>query len=167
MSKVYNFYNLEALFRTFLTAGNKVPQPVTIKNYLSDLRHFLGWFVVRLKNKNIELDTIDSDNLSDHLTSNEIAQYRAYLKENGIPVKTINRRLSTLRKFCSFCISQRWMDENPAKHIKNITHASSELNTQVNNDLVLENFKKSLIEEGLAQQEAQKLITEVRDLLSL
>jgi site-specific recombinase XerD len=41
--------------------------------------------------------------------------------ENKIPVKTVNRRLSTVRKFCSFCISQGWLKENPAKQISNIS----------------------------------------------
>jgi hypothetical protein len=47
MENRYNFYNLEASFKNFLLAGNKLP--VTIKNYLSDLRHFLGWFIFKCK----------------------------------------------------------------------------------------------------------------------
>ena len=47
--KQYNFYNLEASFIRFLNSGNRDLSKVTIKNYISDLRHFFGWFIFRLK----------------------------------------------------------------------------------------------------------------------
>src|SRR3989344_3869982 len=123
MNEGYNFYNLEALFHQFLLAGNKKISPVTIKNYLSDLRHFLGWLVLRLKTSGISIkitDTFQPPELASHLSESNLRHYRAYLVENEIPLSTINRRLSTLRKFCSFFISQRWLNENPAKKINNI-----------------------------------------------
>lgn len=167
MDKVYNLYNVEASFRTFLTAGNKPIQPVTVKNYLSDLRHFLGWLVLRLKAKNVDTQSIDSNNLSDHLNLEEIAQYRAYLEKNNIPEKTINRRLSTLRKFCTFCISQGWMHDNPAKQVQNIVIRHDDLGAIIQNDLILESYKENLIEEGLRQEEARDVIKTIENVLSL
>lgn len=41
MTKTYNLYNLEAPFKEYLVAGNQ--KDVSIKNYLSDFRHFAGW----------------------------------------------------------------------------------------------------------------------------
>ena len=46
MDKQYNFYNFEASFKKFLLAENV--SPITLKNYLSDLRHFLGWTILKL-----------------------------------------------------------------------------------------------------------------------
>lgn len=166
MDRQYNFYNVEASFRIFLSAGNKSIQAITIKNYLSDLRHFLGWFVLRLKVKNLDVREIHSENLSKHLTGNEIAQYKAYLEENKSPIKTINRRLSTLRKFCSFCISQGWMTENPAKKIQNIVFTQDRPTSELENDLMIEKFKKSLIEEGLDHQEAINISDDVKEVIS-
>jgi hypothetical protein len=107
MEKGYNLYNLEPQFREFLIAENI--SPISLKNYLSDLRYFFGW----MSSKSLNVEAIDKELVED---------YRKYLLDNNLPHKTVNRRLSTLRKFCSFCISQGWMDENPAKKIANITN---------------------------------------------
>src|SRR3989338_11243248 len=111
MSETYNLYNLEAPFKQYLTGENK--KPISIKNSLSDFRHFAGWVMSKGGH--------GGPPLQEPITLNDISEYKSYLELNNIPHKTINRRLSTLRKFCSFCISQGWMKENPAKQITNIS----------------------------------------------
>lgn len=133
MDKQYNFSNLEASFRSFLVAENK--NVVSIKNYLSDLRHFFGWFSLYLKSK--QIDSVLPNNIQ-FLTVQMIEEYKSYLIVNKIPNQTINRRFSTIRKFCSFCISQGWLKTNPAKQIKNI-----DLKSQAKNAKNIE--KKSII----------------------
>ena len=123
MSDRYNLYNLEASFKEYLVAGNQ--KPVSIKNYLSDLRHFFGWLILYLKSNKIDADVnpIIGEHISlslQFVSPKVISEYKSYLSENNIPHKTINRRLSTIRKFCSFAISQGWMKENPAKKVGNI-----------------------------------------------
>ena len=112
----YNLYNFEAPFKKYLIAGNA--KPVSIKNYLSDFRHFAGWIT------NTQQNAVDKDeeisSLQELLTAGTIAEYKNYLTANHIPPKTINRRLSTMRKFCSFCITQGWIKENVAKKIGNV-----------------------------------------------
>ncbi len=124
MDNEYNFYNLEAPFKLFLNSGNKRISPISINNYLSDLRHFFGWIVLTIKNRNAPIQ-FESDDyqqiLSQFLTEEIVRSYSDYLRANNIPIRTINRRLSTLRKFCSFCISQGWIKINPAKIINNVT----------------------------------------------
>src|SRR3990167_6549789 len=112
MSKTYNLYNLEALFKEYLSAGNQ--KAISIKNYLSDFRHFAGWMISKVKDQRSKIKD------EEIISANDISEYKSYLESNNIPHKTINRRLSTLRKFCSFCISQGWMKENPAKRISNV-----------------------------------------------
>lgn len=129
----YNLYNFEAPFKDYLIAGNA--KPISIKNYLSDFRHFSGYFAsvlsqtaegslnANLKTKSSELSTPALTTQNDTIaliTSNLIYKYKGYLESNHVPPKTINRRLSTLRKFCSFCIAQGWMKENMAKRIPNV-----------------------------------------------
>ncbi|MBW7960152.1 site-specific integrase, partial [Patescibacteria group bacterium] len=116
MEKRYNFYNLEPQFRTFLLAENI--SPITLKNYLSDFRHFAGW----LTTNNKFAISRKENALGLPITSEDISNYRSYLYQNNLPQKTINRRLSTVRKFCSFCISQGWLTENPAKGITNLNN---------------------------------------------
>ena len=110
MVKTYNLYNLEAPFKKYLDAGNQ--KAVSIKNYLSDFRHFAGWVMSTGE---------ETSPLQGSINTKTISEYKSYLESNNIPHKTVNRRLSTLRKFCSFCISQGWMKENPAKQIANIS----------------------------------------------
>ncbi|MEK7633882.1 MAG: phage integrase SAM-like domain-containing protein, partial [Patescibacteria group bacterium] len=117
MPNTYNLYNLEAPFKQFLLAGNQ--KAVSIKNYLSDVRHFFGWLILYFKSHKIQIES--EVTITQFITTSVISEYKSYLESNNIPHKTTNRRLSTLRKFCSFCISQGWMKENPAKKISNIS----------------------------------------------
>lgn len=113
----YNFDNFEANFREFLIS-EKV-SPVTLKNYLSDLRHFLGWLSLH-QASHIVTERKDSVNgLVSLIDTGTVEAYKTYLVSNRLPDNTVNRRLSTLRKFCSFCIGQGWMKNNPAKGISN------------------------------------------------
>lgn len=120
-SQGYNLDNFEANFREFLIT-EKV-SPATIKNYLSDLRHFLGWYFLYRSSRSSYIIPAHSNNPVDVLSSldNEaVCAYKTYLQSNNLPEKTINRRLSTVRKFCTLCISQGWLKENPAKGLANV-----------------------------------------------
>ena len=146
-SKRYNLYNLEAEFRAYLLAGNV--NKLTVKNYLSDFRHFAGWAnsianreyrtsdeVIALNNErdqlsvvhypqsDIQAQTDSSTPLSANvswITKETIQGYKSYLQACNLPYKTVNRRLSTVRKFFALCIQQGWMTGNPAKEVGNVT----------------------------------------------
>jgi len=149
MSETYNLYNLEAPFKEYLLAGNQ--KAVSIKNYLSDVRHFFGWLISYFKSETATPQLITTD---------VISEYRSYLSTNNIPHKTINRRLSTLRKFCSFCISQGWIKENPAKKISNIKYQISNIN-------ILEQFQSDLEKEKLDQSVITSYLDDIRDFLKV
>jgi len=159
MNKGYNLYNLEASFKKFLLAGNI--SPITLKNYLSDLRHFLGWLTFYWKSNNVgtihEL-SLQELSLQKLITTKTISDYKAYLLENNIPLKTTNRRLSTVRKFCSFCISQGWLKENPAKKIQNL---------KLKIDSIISSFALSLEKENLDQKTIKSYLEVVQEFLSL
>jgi site-specific recombinase XerD len=145
----YNLENLGALFKEYLLAGNKNKD--TVKNYLSDFRHFAGWLIFKFKvqSSKFKVEEVPSNILS-FITSELINEYKSYLIENNLPYKTINRRLSTVRKFCSFCISQGWLKENPGKQIQNAgvklpTGGQNQILTQYEQDLLKQNFDQSTI----------------------
>lgn len=117
MQNTYNFYNLETSFKQYLVAG--ITKPVSIKNYLSDIRHFFGWLSLYIGSHDLKI-LDDKFPLRAFITIETISEYKNYLLENKIPHKTINRRLSTIRKLCTFCIEQNILDINPAKHLTNI-----------------------------------------------
>ncbi|MGB9882963.1 MAG: site-specific integrase, partial [Microgenomates group bacterium] len=141
--KWYNLYNLEPQFKNFLIAENI--SSLSLKNYLSDFRHFIGWLIFKLKVKNQKLK-VDDDPLKllAFVTSDLINEYKNYLAENKIPLKTINRRLSTIRKFFSFCISQGWLKENPAKKISNIKNQTSNIDNEQKNTKTDEALKSRI-----------------------
>ncbi len=140
MAKQYNLYNLEPYFKKYLITENF--SLVSLKNYLSDFRHFAGWFDFYLRSHKKTDNSNNFQNYIDsikHINNDTIFEYRNYLIENNLPHKTINRRLSTIRKFCSFCISQGWLKENPTKKITNIK------NSHINEDIKEIQDKKALL----------------------
>ncbi len=96
---------LEKTFDLFLKTNGS--SPVTRKNYLADLRHFLGWFILALKSRKVFFIDTDSYSLLQHLNSQVISNYSSFLISNKVAPSTVNRRLSTLRKFCKFALSQQ------------------------------------------------------------
>lgn len=151
MDKGYNLYNLEASFKEFLLAGNQ--KPVSIKNYLSDFRHFAGWMEFYLRSHSQKQPVSTNFNQFQLISINTVSEYRSYLIANRLPVKTINRRLSTLRKFCSFCISQGWLKENPAKLVSNMNASESDWKKFLpvfESDLLKKGFDKEVVSKHLA-----------------
>ncbi len=149
----YNFYNLEASFKQFLLAGNN--NPTSIKNYLSDLRHFFGWLTFYLESHQL-------NDIKVSFNDEVLRDYKSYLLENKIPRLTINRRLSTLRKFGSFCLAQGWLNDNPAKKIHNLEAVSQ----NENNKLWL-SFSKDILVDASTQSEVDILHDDIRDFLAI
>lgn len=161
----YNPYNTEALFKTFLFA-EKI-SPVSLKNYLSDIRHFFGWLTFRTQSQ-IEIKNIDENNIIGLISLPIIEEYKSYLIDNRIPLKTINRRLSTLRKFCSFCISQGWLKENPAKRIKNqvssISYLVPKKSTAIKKN-ILEEYNEFLKQKNMNENDVNNIVEDVKEFL--
>jgi len=173
LGKQYNLYNFEALFKQYLVTENI--SPISSKNYLSDIRHFFGWLTFKLKTQ-IKDQLIDEKNIIGLINYEIVLEYKSYLSDNNLPLKTVNRRLSTVRKFCSFCISQRWMKENPAKKIQNLTLPAGRQEFRVQNQIDQDNedvTEEKLItkfkEELLKNQDIKQvniLINDVKEFLS-
>lgn len=116
--KGYNVYNSQSIqlqnnFKAFLTSSSK--SPVTIKNYLSDLRHFLGWIAT--------LDTSSDENnfvLKKVITSASIDEYRNHLIQTSVPIVTINRRLATVRIFLLWLYNEGAIESNYSQGLHNV-----------------------------------------------
>jgi len=159
MENTYNFYNLEASFKEYLLAGNS--KPVSVKNYLSDLRHFVGWVTFYLQSNqllNQKFNPSSKESIELLLTEANIHEYKNYLIENNIPHKTINRRLSTVRKFFSFCISQGWLKENLAKRVGNVLPG-------FNTELI--EFQKDLQKKGFSNNAITNSLKDIQEFLIL
>ena len=83
--------------------------PLTVVNYLADLRSLVRWGV----------DRIDSDFSLDSLSPNIIRAYRSHLlEERRCAIATVNRRLQALRKFCAFAVKAGIMASSPAEGVQ-------------------------------------------------
>jgi len=173
--KQYNFYNLEASFISFLNSGNRDLSKVTIKNYISDLRHFFGWFIFRLKASQDYTHYVEKLDLPALITQCLdkliVLQYRAYLIANNIPLQTANRRLSTLRKLSIFFISQRWINENPTLNLRNITNKleknkSKDYIQPDTTQLVINEYKKALESQELDSQVVKTYLNDINEFIN-
>lgn len=117
MSLAYNLSNTEASFRTFLLAENI--SLLSIRNYLSDIRHFAGWSN-KYNTASPQSTTQTPFDFVSLINQDNVADYKAYLLENRIPLRTINRRLSSLRKLSLFFQKENLLDFDPLKDILNI-----------------------------------------------
>lgn len=107
MSNRYNFFYFEAAFKKYLHAGNA--GTATVKSYLSDLHFFFTW--MQNDKEIIDLDLSDAPNIFTHTL---VREYHEFLIASKIPASTYERRLSSLRQFFAFCITQAWLKSNPA-----------------------------------------------------
>lgn len=115
---------MSTLSKTFaLYLESQGSSKITIKNYLSDLRHFLAWTELYLKSRNLSFpqgrSLEEPQSLSFYFKQELVEKYKTYLVSNEFPAATINRRLSTLRKLAKFGLLKSWINENPTQSISN------------------------------------------------
>ncbi|MBI2008367.1 site-specific integrase [Candidatus Amesbacteria bacterium] len=99
-------------FSAYLTAQQL--SSVTVKNYSSDIRYFLNWIRSALP------DLLPLP-LNHQITPQTLNYFHQHLSSNQ-PLKTANRRLSSIRKFCQFLKDQNYTALNSATHLSNIPH---------------------------------------------
>jgi len=100
---------------------NQRCSPSTCKNYLADLKHFLKF--IEVKQKGI-LNQVQDDNNTLQLQDNTaqlFSDYKNFLTASPLSLTSINRRLSTLRKFGDYLKSTNQFSKNPAVHLQNLT----------------------------------------------
>jgi site-specific recombinase XerD len=148
---MYNLYNFEAKFKNFLNSENI--SRVTIRNYLSDMRFFSGWAT------NYTTHT----SLDEILSSSTFLEYKEYLAHCNFPHKTINRRLSTLRKMCAFFRKEGILNSFPESKLTNITNTSTVQNAdQIN---VIKQFQAHILT-TMEENEANKYINDINELIN-
>jgi site-specific recombinase XerD len=93
-------------FALFLEEAER--SPVTIKNYLCDLKYFVKWFEQKTEKK-LSLDKI---------TPTDLRDYKHYLSEVlFLKPKTINRKLSSLRTFLDWACLSELLPDHRTPHV--------------------------------------------------
>lgn len=147
-------------FKTYLKL-QKV-SPVTVRNYLADINHFLAWLELKIRSRNLPiLDGPEFIKL--YFTQDFIFEYKKYLLSNSLPFATINRRLSALRTFGKFCLEQAWLQKNPAKEVTNVQKTED---GKQKTEKVLEEFREHLEAEKTSSNTIRNYLSDIRAFLT-
>ena len=146
--ETYNLYNFEAKFKELLTA-EKIAS-ITIRNYLSDLRFFRGWAIQEHKNESVEAI----------FKAKSLIDFKSYLLQSGLPYKTINRRLSTLRKICKLLRKEHVIESYPETELRNVPIS----NQGTSFDPVIEEFRQELFVKDNDNPQIDEQIKDIKDL---
>jgi len=124
--------------------------PLTVVNYLSDLRALVKW----------GLDRIGSDFSLAALTPNSIRAYRSHLlEEKHCATATVNRRLQALRKFCAFAVQAGILSSNPAEGVQLVQGEGTVLVAPLTGEQIQELLQASGSEQlGLARRDTTILL---------
>jgi site-specific recombinase XerD len=101
----------ESVERFFQALSDQRAAELTIRNYRSDLVHFVRWF---------EGSTAEPFSPA-AITLADIREYRSHLLniERRAPA-TIQRRLTALRKFCQWALAQQQLTDDPTRGVKGV-----------------------------------------------
>jgi len=133
----------------------------SIKFYKSDLNHFTGWFLLRIRTLGIIAEELTQ--AIPFLKSSHCKEYKEYLLENKESIKTINRRLSTLRNLSRFLLQSQILNYNFAEGLSNITFSGKE---KPQNFHFVDSFQKHLEAEKVSKNTIKNYIADVRQFIS-
>ena len=169
---MYNSYNPEAntydssliSFKDYLVA-EKISKG-SVRSYLSDIRHFFNWLSSFL-NENHVFPTMKQSNneaitLLNYVNPKLLATYQAYQLDNNVPIGTINRRFSSLRKFGNFCQAQNWISMNAFDSLRNI---SQDNENQSESRYRLKEFRLFLWQNQASQSTIKNYLSDIRQFI--
>ena len=166
-SSLSTFENLIKVFKSFLDS-EKISKG-SVRSYTSDVRHFLSWLLFFLKSNKISLDlnsTIQQFNnetivLLKHVNQRVLNSYKDYLLSNNTPLKTVNRRFSSLRRFGQFCKSQGWLSFNPFDTLRNF----SQNQPFPENEHHLAEYRNELWKKGASKLTIKNYLADIKQFL--
>lgn len=149
---IYNFEN-------YLLNSIKISKK-SLKYYRSDLSHFVGWIFLKIKTLGILAD--DFNQAIPFLSTNLLKEYKSFLISNKVALKTINRRLSTLRHFSRYLILEDIVQFNFMDNIVNVQKVESNL---LQNNLV-KDFTKFLESQKVSRSTSKNYIADINQFIS-
>lgn len=133
----------------------------TLKNYKSDINHFYSWLVLKVRSFGSYIESLEQ--AGPFLSDSTANDYRSYLQNNSIPVKTINRRLSTLRHFARYLKLNGTLSSDFMLGIENI--ASHKISKSISLLPLVERFKAHLATEKVSDSTMKNYLSDVRQFL--
>lgn len=155
----------DTIIKNFLNnLENEGKSKVSIKNYKSDIGHFLAWATLRLKSFGTYAESVAE--IIPFVSHKFFNEYKEYMTENEIKTKTINRRLSTLRNFSKFLYSENLIDEDFMTGIQNAgIGIVSDVQKKATD--IVDSFRESLLKGGKSSANTVKnYASDVRSFLA-
>ena len=135
--------------------------PESHKNYRSDLNHFLAWAILKVKSFGAYVESLTE--IIPFLGSEFGHEYKHYMIANSAPVKTVNRRLTTLRHLSKFLVESRAIDHDFTKDIENVS-PNSDKKAVVNP--IFNEFKSYLATEKVSPNTIKNYLSDIRQFLT-
>ncbi len=136
---------------------------ISINNYLVDLRNFLEWFILSLKTNLVDFDESQSFSLLSNLNTSKLEEYKSFLLNNNSAPKTINRRLSTLRRFSLYCKDSAYTQFNSAQFIRNSGTKNNDIPLSTS---IINEFSRDLSQNKISALTIKNYVVDIRQLLS-
>lgn len=136
----------------------------SLKNYKSDASHFFTWAKESLKNLGVSVEELIET--SPFLSHDFIESYLSFLKLKNVPVKTINRRLSTLRHLSRFFKSEAIVESDFMVSISNIGPVKSNSKQTLINHPSITQFQAHLEANKIAKNTVKNYVSDVRQFLN-
>lgn len=146
---------IEEFFK-FLT--KKGVSATTQKNYKSDLKHFFAWFKGEITTLGVFADTLTE--AVPFLNQDSFPKYKTYLVQFGIPPKTVNRRLSTIRQFSKFLLKSSLISFDAAINTQNINTKPARKNNKPH-EVLLSNFKNYLQAQKVSSNTIKNYLSDI------
>lgn len=146
-------------FENYLLNSIKISKK-SLKYYRSDLSHFIGWIFLKIKTLGILAD--DFNQAVPFLSHDLLDEYKSFLILNKVALKTINRRLSTLRHFSKYLILEDILQFDFMDNIVNVQKEESNL---LHNHLI-KDFSRFLESQKVSQSTSKNYIADINQFIS-
>ncbi len=146
-------------FLSYLAALNISPK--SLKNYKSDLNHFTGWIILKVRSYGAYVESLSE--AIPFLNKNLIWNYKTYLLENSIPAKTVNRRLSTLRHLAKHLLASQALDFDFMEGVENTAQVKKYLFSA---HPLINGFKSHLEAGNASSNTIKNYLSDVRQFLT-
>lgn len=135
--------------------------PKSHKNYRSDLTHFIGWALLKIRSFGSYAESLSE--IVPFLNDGLAHEYKNYMTENTTPSKTVNRRLSTLRHLARFLTSTQVVDLDFMNGVENIGFGSKKKPVVTP---VVEDFKAFLEAEKVSPNTIKNYLSDIKQFMS-
>jgi site-specific recombinase XerD len=135
--------------------------PKSHKNYRSDLTHFTGWLILRVRSFGSYIESLTE--AVPFLSSSVAKEYRSYMAQNKIPVKTINRRLSTLRHFAKCLTGSQILDIDFMNGVENLSAGTGKKTSLTP---IVEDYRSYLEAQKVSKNTVKNYVGDIRQFLA-